>query len=91
LGAIQALIHLANFVMPALGVSAIAALLAKLLWRRQLKAVPWLRLAGWPALAGMVVLAAGLAYFGHDGEMATYAALVLVTAGTLWQVGWGRR
>lgn len=91
MGPIDALIHLANFVMPALGVAAIAALLAKLLWRQQLKAKSWLRLAGWSALAGVIVLVAGLVHFGHDGEMATYAALVLATAAALWWAGWGRR
>jgi hypothetical protein len=36
----------------------------------------------WSALGGALVLALGLVYFGRDGKMATYGALVLVV-GTL--------
>jgi len=39
-------------------------------------------------LAGVVVLFAGLAYFGRDGKIATYAALVLVQGTLVW---WLRR
>lgn len=91
MGPIDGLIHLANFFLPALGVAAWAALLAKLLWRRELKGVSWMRLAGWSAAAGAVVLLAGLVYFGHDGKMATYAAMVLACALALAWAGWRRR
>jgi ABC-type Fe3+ transport system permease subunit len=89
LGPLDALIHLANFVMPALGVAVIAAAAAKLLWRRQLQGRSWWRLTCWPALAGVVVLVLGLVHFGHDGEMATYAGLVLACAAALGWAGWG--
>lgn len=89
MGPLDALIHLANFVMPAFGVAAIAAAMAKLLWRRQLQGRSWWRLVGWSALAGVVVLVLGLVHFGHDGEMATYAALVLACAAALGWAGWG--
>jgi hypothetical protein len=37
------------------------------------------------------VLAGGLMFFGHDGQMATYAALVLACATSQWLVGGGWR
>ena len=65
----------------------LAAGAAKLLWRRELAAVPWPRLARDAALASALVLVAGLVFFGTDGKMATYAAMVAVCAATLWWRG----
>ena len=48
---------------------------------------PWWLSLGLNALAGAAVLAAGLWYFGRDGKMATYAALVLVVATVQWLSG----
>ena len=76
--------HLLNFTLPALGTAAIMATLAKLLWRRALSGTRWSALAGRCAVAGLVVLVAGLLITGHDGRMATYAALVLVCALVPW-------
>ena len=50
----------------------------------------------WVSLAlnfgvGCAVLAAGLWYFGRDGKMVTYAALVLVMASAQWVIGRGWR
>ena len=89
MGAIDAVWHLLNFFAPAAGVGAIVSSLAKLLWRRELKRAGWLRLAGWATAACAAALVAGLVVFGHDGKMATYAAMVVVCALTLWGVGFG--
>lgn len=86
MGMLSGLLHLANFVAPALGV---AALLVMLSWALR----PGARFSGqawrhardlfaWSAVGGVLVLALGLVYFGRDGKMATYAALVAVM-GTL--------
>lgn len=83
--------HLLNFVAPAIGVALFAASLAKVAWRRELAAVSWRRMVLWAALAGVVVLIAGLVLFGRDGKMATYAALVVASALALWWVGFVRR
>ena len=83
--------HLVNFALPALGVGALGAAAAKLLWRRELASIPWRRLAGWAGTAGVLALLAGLWFFGRDGKMATYALLVLATAVALWWVGFERR
>jgi hypothetical protein len=42
--------------------------------------VQWLALG----LAGSAALLGGLWFFGHDGKMVTYAALVLVCATVQW-------
>jgi hypothetical protein len=39
------------------------------------------------AAAGVLVLAAGLRFYGHDGKMATYVALVAVVATCEWLIG----
>jgi hypothetical protein len=85
--------HLVNLVVPALALGGVAAGLAKLAWRAELSARPWWRLAASAAGANVLVTVAGLAWSGHDGRMATYLAMVLATALTLWWRGFapGRR
>ncbi|MBL8286709.1 MAG: hypothetical protein JNL85_01885 [Rubrivivax sp.] len=81
--------HLANLFVPAIALAAVAAGLAKLAWRRELAARGWWRLA-WPAAAAnAAVTVAGLAWTGADGRMATYGAMVLASAATLWWRGFG--
>ncbi len=89
MGPLDALWHLLNFAYPAAGVGMIAAALAKLLWRRELGAVPWRRLARDAVVASLAVLVGGLVLFGRDGRMATYGTLVLATALALWWRGFG--
>ena len=86
MGILGGLLHLANFVAPALGVGVFLSLLSWVL-RPGGRSSPraWQQAWGllvWTSLAGLLVLTLGLVYFGRDGKMATYAALVLV-AGTL--------
>jgi hypothetical protein len=89
MGPLDALMHLGNFFLPAVALGLLAAALAKLLWRRELAPVRFRHLA-WPAaLAGAAVTGAGLVVFGRDGRMATYAAMVVVCALTLWWRGFG--
>ena len=83
---IDAFWHLLNFFAPALGVGLLAPALAKLLWWRDLKAVSWLRLSGWAVACCAAVLIAGLVIFGHDGKIATYAAMSAACALTMWLV-----
>jgi hypothetical protein len=89
MGPLDAVWHLLNFFAPALGVGLLAALAAKLLWRRELGAVRWQRLAGFAGAAGAVVSIGGLIVFGRDGRMATYAMLVVASAVALWWTGFG--
>jgi hypothetical protein len=89
MGPLDALMHLGNLFLPALALAALAAALAKLLWRRELAPVSFRRLALPAALACAVVTLAGLVVFGRDGKMATYAGMVLACAFTLWWRGFG--
>lgn len=88
---LDALNHLANFFLPAAMVGMLGAALAKLCWRRELKPVPWHRLAGFAVAAGAAASVVGLLYFGRDGRMATYVGIVLASAAGLWWAGFGAR
>ena len=75
--------HLAGFVAPAVVVAFILWGVPRL--RRAGRAAPGARLEAFMLLvAGVVVLLAGLVYFGRDGKMATYAALVFVQGSLAW-------
>jgi hypothetical protein len=87
MGVLDAIWHLLNLLAPAVGLGMIAAGGAKLVWRRELKAVSWRRLAGWAVALCTVVLLAGLVITGRDGRMGTYAAMVLACALGLWWAG----
>jgi len=76
--------HLANFVLPAVGVGALTAGLCKLFWRRPLARTPWFTLAWQASAAGLAVLVAGLVITGHDGRMLTWAGLVVACALVPW-------
>jgi hypothetical protein len=86
---LQVVWHVSNLFVPALALGALAAGLSKLLWRRELASVRWLRLAGPASAACAAVVLAGLLLFGRDGKMATYGAMVLACAVTLWWQGFG--
>lgn len=87
---IDALWHLLGLFLPALATGALAAAAAKALWRSELKACRWSRLALWAAGAGSLALLAGLVGFGRDGRMLSYAAMVLAAALALWWAGFVR-
>lgn len=91
LSAFDALNHLINFLLPALVVGPIAAALAKAVWRSDLRAVRWRRMALWATLASVLSLVGGLIIFGRDGVMATYGAMVISSALALLWVGFGPR
>jgi hypothetical protein len=76
-----------NFFAPALGLGCIASALAKLFWRSELKRVAWWRLAAVASGCAAAALVGGLVVLGHDGRLATYAAMVLATALSLWWFG----
>lgn len=88
---VDAFWHFAAFFAPAVGVGLLAATFAKLLWRGELKGASWKRLIGWAVASSATVLVGGLVVFDHDGEMATYAAMVAACALALWWAGFGPR
>jgi hypothetical protein len=89
MGLLDAIWHFMNLLAPAIGLAALAAGGAKLLWRRELAAVPWRRLATPTALACTLVLLGGLVLWGRDGKMATYGAMVVAATVMLWWRGFG--
>jgi len=74
--------QLLNFFAPALVVGFLLALAARLLGLRGDGRHSWLWHGCLNAFAGACVLVGALLYFGHDGKMASYAALVGVAATT---------
>jgi hypothetical protein len=91
MGPLDALWHLLNLLAPAVGVGLLTALIAKLLWRRELQGASLRRLGLWATGMSTLTLLAGLIVFGHDGKMATYGAMVLACAISLWWLGFGAR
>jgi hypothetical protein len=89
MGPTAALWQLANLFVPAIGLGMLASALAKLLWRRELAAVAWARLAVPAGAASAAISLAGLVLLGHDGKMATYGAMIVACAFTLWWRGFG--
>jgi len=87
LSPLDAFWHLLNFFAPAFGVGLISASLAKLLWRRELKATAWRRLALWATAASALALVVALVLLGRDGTMLGYGAMLLSCSLALWWVG----
>ncbi|MDM0011469.1 hypothetical protein QTH87_03360 [Variovorax sp. J22P168] len=83
--------HLLNFVAPAFAVGFLCALLGRFSMRRSARAPALWVQGAVNALVGVAVLAGGLVYFGRDGMMATYVALVLACATSQWLVAGGWR
>jgi hypothetical protein len=76
--------HVAGFLAPAIALAVVLWLSVRL--RHGLRSTgrgAGLEL-GLLTSAGVMVLLAGLVYFGRDGKMATYAGLVLVQGSLAW-------
>lgn len=84
MGPLAFLVHLLSFAAPALAVAALVALAAR--WILPTRPGWWPSFAA-NSVAGLAVLVAGLWWFGRDGKMLTYAALVLAVAACQWLVG----
>jgi hypothetical protein len=89
MGPLDVIWHIGNLFAPAVLMGGLAAALSKLLWRRELASVRWCQLAGPACAACSVMVLLGLVIFGSDGRMATYGAMVLACAATLWWLGFG--
>lgn len=91
---LQQLWHLLNLVLPPWALAALHAALCKLLWRRELATLSWLRLTFWCGLAAEAAHLGGIFLTGHDGAMWTYGAMLLALAVATWGVAfapWRRR
>ncbi|MBX3652940.1 MAG: hypothetical protein KF686_02050 [Ramlibacter sp.] len=87
MGPLDLLLHLLNFLAPALFVALVLTLLARLFMKNKAVALAWYAQAAINFVAGVAALGAGLAFFGRDGKMATYAALVVACAASQWAAG----
>jgi hypothetical protein len=76
--------HLLNFVAPALVVSLLVAALAPLAMKKAHAHHTWLTQGAINSVASLLALLAGLLFFGRDGKMASYAAMVLACASSQW-------
>ena len=88
MNASQALFHLVGLLLPALAMAVCMPLAGR--WVMGPGGPTWLKRALLHALAGTLVLVLGLVLQGHDGRMATYAVLVLVSGSLEWAMhrGW---
>lgn len=83
--------HLLNFAAPAAALALALALWGRFLMPKSASRLSWWVRAAIVFIVGCAALAAGLWYFGRDGKMATYAALVLSMATAQWLLGRGWR
>jgi hypothetical protein len=92
MGPLDFVIHLLSFVAPAVAVTLLVALAARILWPGTPVGDSWWVPIALNFIAGSAVLYAGLWFWGRDGKMATYAALVVVVATGQWvgSRGWRR-
>ena len=85
MGPLDFLNHLLNFVAPALWVAVLVTLSARLIMKIKGPAV----ILFWPQAAinfavAVLVLVLGLWFFGQDGKMASYSAMLLACATSQW-------
>ncbi|MEO7548461.1 MAG: hypothetical protein ABIT82_08570 [Ramlibacter sp.] len=91
MGPLQLATHFAGFAAPALLLALLLAAIAPVFMPKRPGAPALWACAAINFVAGLVVLATGLWWFGRDGKMATYAALVVVVATSQWLASRGWR
>ncbi len=90
MGLLEGFWHVLNFMVVGLLAGCIAAALAKAVWRRELSAQPFVRLAAAASVAAVLALALGWMLLGRDGRMGSYLAMVCAMAAALAWVGFRR-
>jgi hypothetical protein len=90
MGPVDLIIHLFNFAAPAFFLGAVVPLAARMVLPQGTGMPAWWVQAAVNFAVGLLVLGAGLWFFGRDGKMPTYAALVAVCALCQWLLlrGW---
>ena len=84
MGPSDQIIHLINFCAPALAVGVVLALVGPWLMKKSPVALGLLTQAAINCVAGVLALGLGLWFFGNDGKMASYAAMVVAVATVQW-------
>jgi len=91
MGPLDQLIHLTNFLAPALAVALVLAVVGRWFMSKSPSALGIITQAAINFIVGSLALALGLWFFGRDGKMASYAALLVVAASAQWAGGRGWR
>jgi hypothetical protein len=89
MGPLDQILHLINFCAPALVVGVVLAVLGPSLMGKRPSAPGFIGQAAINSVAGVLALGGGLWFFGNDGKMASYAAMLICCS--LSQVFWLRR
>ena len=76
--------HLLNFCAPAFAVGILLAVFGSFVGKKSPSVPASSVQAAINCIAGVVALALGLWFFGRDGKMASYAAMLVATASTQW-------
>ena len=90
MGPIDLLIHLLNLAAPAFAVALMVTVFARFMIPNKGLAPVFIARVAINFIACMVVTLVGLWFFGRDGKMMTYAAMVLAGATSQWVIsrGW---
>jgi len=91
MGFLDQIIHLLNFLAPALAVGLVVALSARWFMPNRQPALGFIAQAAINFIAGSLALLLGLWLFGRDGKMVSYAALLVLVATSQWVGGRGWR
>jgi FtsH-binding integral membrane protein len=86
MGFLDAILHLAGFLAPAMAVGLLVPLGARIFQQNRPLAQRYVAQAAINFIVCAAVLAAGLWFFGRDGKMSTYMAMVLASATAQWVV-----
>jgi hypothetical protein len=78
------IVHVLNFSAPAVAVAAWITLISPLIWRSSSPWKAWKSRFVLNSLAGVLMLLLGFIWFGRDGKMISYAAMVLACATSQW-------
>lgn len=91
MGALDPIYHLMNFLAPALAVGGLLTLVGSFILGKRAGAPVWIAQAAINFVAGSLAMGVGLWFFGRDGKMASYAALLVVATTSQWVCGRGWR
>ncbi len=91
MGFLNQIDHLMNFLAPAFAVGGLLALVGPFIVGKRAQARVWIAQAAINFVAGSLALGVGLWFFGRDGKMASYAAMLVVAATSQWMGGRGWR
>ncbi len=80
MGLLDQINHLLNFVAPALAVALVLATFGPFIVPKRPGAQVFIAQVAINTIAGIIALLAGLWFFGHDGKMASYGAVLLLAS-----------